>query len=182
MTKLETAKILAILTATYPTFYKDMKDEEMDGVIEIWAEMFKDCDYRLVSLAVKELINSYEYPPTIATIKNKMYELTNTNDTSPTELWDKLLTAIRNGTYGAEVEFEKLPDIVKEFVKSPSQLREMASMDSDVIHSVVKGQFLKQIENLKERIKERNMMLPETKKILLGSTEEEKKAISNIGG
>lgn len=171
MTKLETAKILAILTATYPTFYKDMKDEEMDGVIEIWTEMFKDCDYRLVSLAVKELINSYEYPPTIATIKNKIYELTNTNDTSPTELWDKLLKAIRNGTYGYEEEFEKLPREVQEFVREPFQLHELASIDSNTIHTVVKGQFLKQIATIKQRQKEINMMLPETRKMILGSTE-----------
>ena len=182
MTENEALRILAVLKVSYPNFYKDLTANEVEETVELYQMMFDGCDYKLVNLAIIELINSFKYPPTIADIKNKMYELTNTNDTSPTELWDKLLTAIRNGTYGAEKEFEKLPDIVKEFVKSPSQLREMASMDSDVIHSVVKGQFLKQIENLKERIKTRNMMLPETKKILLGSTEEEKKAISNIGG
>ena len=182
MTREEAIKVLTILKVNYPNFYKDIDKEETLQTVELYQEMFNGCDIRIVLLAIKELINSFKYPPTIADIKNKMYELTNTNDTSPTELWDKLLTAIRNGTYGAEVEFEKLPDIVKEFVKSPSQLREMASMDSDVIHSVVKGQFLKQIENLKERIKTRNMMLPETKKILLGITEKDKKEISNIGG
>lgn len=166
MNKIETTKILAVLKAFYPNFYKDV-DTEFENVVVLWNDMFKDCDYKLVAIAIKELVNTFQYPPTIADIKNKMYELTNVNDISSTDLWDKLLKAIRNGNYGAEKEFEELPEIVKEYVKNPAQLREMASMSSDVIHSVVKGQFLKQIESLKERNKNRNMMLLETRKVLL---------------
>ena len=179
MTKQETAQMLAILDATYPNFYKDKSEEEMNGVVAIWSEMFKDCDYELTMFAVKELINTSKYVPTIASIKEKMYDITHTNEESPSELWDKLLVAIRNGYYGAEEEFKKLPDIVKEFVGSPRQLREIAEMDSDTIHSVVKGQFLRQIENLKQRVKEKEMMLPEVRQFLLG---EEQKYLENIGG
>lgn len=168
MTKTETTKILAILKSTYPNFYKDV---DVQTTIEIWNEMFTDCEYQAVSIAVKELINTLKYPPTIADIKEKMYELTHHDESSLSELWDKLLKAIRNGYYGAEEEFKKLPDEVKEFVKSPIQLREMAGMDSNTINSVVKGQFLRQIEAIKQKKKDRDMMLPETKKMLAGNQE-----------
>ena len=79
------------------------------------------------------------------------------------ELWDKLLNAIGNSSYHSEEEFEKLPLLVKEYIRSPRQLQEMATMPSDEIHTVVKGQFLKQIEVIKQNFKENEM----TRKTLL---------------
>ena len=144
-----------------------MTKSDAENTIALYQEMFEDCNINLVAIAVKELINSCEYPPTIATIKNKMYELTNAKkDVSDSDLWNCLLKAIRNGYYGAQEEFQRLPEIVKDFVKSPIQLKELSEMDSSVINSVVKGQFLKQIENLKERAKFQQTMLPQTKRIL----------------
>lgn len=172
MTEEESLKILAVLKVSYPSFYKGITTEEVKQTVELYQMMFKDCDYKLVNLAVAELINTFQYPPTIADIKNKMYELSSRNDDkSPSELWDKLLKAIRNGTYGYEEEFEKLPREVQEFVREPFQLHELASIDSKTIHTVIKGQFLKQIEIIKQRQKETNMMLPETRKMIFGSTE-----------
>ena len=63
-------------------------------------------------------------------------------------------------------QFEKLSPEVKEFVRSPGQLKEMAMMDSDVVHSVTKGQFFKQIEIIQKRAEENKRMLPESKKII----------------
>lgn len=171
MNREDAIKVLSILKASYPNFYKDMSKQDGLNTIALYQEMFEDCDTGLVVLAIKELINSFRYPPTIADIKNKMYELCNkNNDKSPTELWDKLLKAIRNGYYGYLEEYEQLPSEVKEFLKDPNQLRELASMDSNTIHSVVKGQFLKQIEIIKQRTKDSSMMLPETKRMISTST------------
>ena len=174
MNKQEILSMLNILKKAYPSFYKNITKQEAEDTVALYEEMFKDCDGRLVLVTVKELINSYEYPPTIATIKKKMYELTHTNEDSSSELWERLLKAIRNGYYGAEEEFKILPDIIKEFLGSPEQLRSIAEMDSETIHSVVKGQFLRQIENLKERVRQKEMMSSDTKKLLFG---EDKKLI-----
>ena len=74
---------------------------------------------------------------------------------SNTELWESLLSAIRNSSYYAEREFEKLPPLIKEFIQSPQQLQSIArEMTSDEIHTVFKGQFLKQIEIIKQNFKE----------------------------
>lgn len=166
MNRQEILSMLSILKKAYPSFYRNLTKQEAEDTILLYEEMFKDCDGRLVILTIKDLINTYEYPPTIATIKKKMYELTHTEEESNSELWDRLLKAIRNGYYGAEEEYNKLPDIVKEYIGSPEQLRSIAEMDSETIHSVVKGQFLRQIENLKERVRQKEMMSPEIKQIL----------------
>lgn len=180
MNRTEVTKVLAILKTAYPNFYNS--DElSIEEIIDLWVELFKDCDYNLTMLAVKELINSSRYTPTIADIKNKMYELTHTEEPSNSELWERLLVAIRNGLYGYEKEFEKLPDIIKEFLGSPQQLNSIAEMDSETIHTVIKGQFLRQIENLKERVKQKEIMSVETKKVLFGKIDEGQKLLEEIG-
>lgn len=154
MKKNEILKIVMILKTSYPYAFKDMSEEDVEGMVNLYQEMFKEYTYQEVSQAVKDIINTSEYMPTIATIKGKIYTNKHPNEANNSELWDKLLNAIRNSSYHSEEEFEKLPDIIKAYVGSPTQLQEMAIMDSDVIHSVVKGQFLKQIELLKENHKE----------------------------
>ena len=166
MNKNEILMMLSILKVAYPNFYKDVSKEELEQTTNLYQEMFKGYDPKIVFIAVKELIATLKFPPTVADIKDKIYQLKNVEDKSASELWDCLLKAIRNGSYGSEQEFKNLPSIVKEYVVSPRQLQEMAQMDSDTIHSVVKGQFLKQIENLKQRRKEENTMLNETKEYI----------------
>lgn len=170
MTREEVVMVLGILKTAYPNFYRNMTKEEGYGTIELWSDMFKGDDTRLVTVAVKELINSFKYPPTIADIKEQMMKLT-TKKTDLTEEWNALQRAIGNSLYNSEESFNKLPDIAKRFAGSPSQLREMATMDSDVVHSVVKGQFFKQAEILQKRDEEEKRMLPETKKLreMIGS-------------
>ena len=162
MTRDETVTILGILKTSYPNFYKDMSKSEMYNTIAIWSEMFENDDLRLVKVAVKELVQTLKFPPTIADIKQKMYELTN-QETLPTELWAKLKKAISNSAYHSEEEFEKLPEECKLFIRNPRQLKELSQNDAEINNTVVKGQFLKQIETIQKRIKEDKQMLPETK-------------------
>lgn len=168
MNRKEILSMLSILKSAYPNFYRNITKQEAEQTVNLYEEMFKDYDSRIVLLAVKELINTYEYPPTIATIKNKIYSLSNINEETDLDLWERLLKAIRNGTYGSEKEFELLPQIIKDYLKSPYQLQELASMSSDDIHSVVKGQFLREIKILKERKKEIDKLSPEIKTLLTG--------------
>lgn len=150
----EITKIILILKTSYPYAFKDMTEQEVKSMVGLYKEMFSENTYQEVSSAIKNIINTSEYMPTIAAIKNKIYEIKHPQDENNMELWDKLLDAIRNSSYHSEEEFAKLPPLVKEYVRTPYQLQEMALMDSDTIHSVVKGQFLKQIETIKQNFKE----------------------------
>lgn len=164
MTRDETVIILGILKTSYPNFYKDMSKDEMYNTISLWNEMFEDDDVNIVKVAIKELIQTLKFPPAIADIKQKMYDLTN-RENLPTDLWASLKKAIGNSAYHSEEEFEKLPMECKMFIKNPRQLKELSQNDSNINDTVVKGQFFKQIEIIQKRIKEDKQMLPETKKI-----------------
>lgn len=158
MNRKEISKIILILKTSYPYAFKDMNKEEIESMVNLYEEMFKENSYEEVYEAVKNIVYTSEYMPTIALIKNKIYDAKNINQESNMELWERFLVAIRNSNYHSEEEFEKLPLVVKEYVKSPIQLQEFAVMPSDEIHTIVKGQFLKQIEILKQDFKEQGII------------------------
>lgn len=157
--------ILGILRTAYPRFYSTMAREDAEKTIELWQEMFKDMSPQVVTAAVKSLINSFSYPPTIADVKNEIYKLTS-NEKTAIELWNELKSACRSGIYGSQAIFPNLSKEIQLFLKNPMQLKELAVMDSETLNTVVKGQFLKQIEIIQKREKENVMMLPETKNFI----------------
>ena len=165
MNREQTIAILKVLKVAYPRFYAEMSKKEAEDTINLWQEMFSGDNPALVTAAVKELVNSFKFPPTIADVKDKMYELTKTDTETPVELWNAIKKAMRNSTYNAVEEFERLPEIAKKFVGSPNQLREWAISD-DYNDGVIKGQFFKQVEILKQREKDNTMMLPEVRNLV----------------
>ena len=143
-------KFIEILTGVGKLYGREIDKEAM----EMWLSFFKDNSIEEFKQAVNEHIKTSRYFPTVADLKARIYEIKNPNETNM-ELWERLLSAIRRSSYYSEEEYEKLPRILKQYVGSPKQLQTIATeMTSEEIHSVVKGQFLKQIEVLKENYKE----------------------------
>lgn len=140
---------IKLMVGTSKVYDRNLDQE----TLEIWLHFFKDNTIEEFKNAINNHIKTSSKFPTIAEIKSSIYENTHKTDDN-NELWNSLLKAISNGSYHAEEEFEKLPELVKLYVRNPRQLQEMAIMDSELIHSVVKGQFLKQIENIKKNYKE----------------------------
>lgn len=165
MKREEVIAILGIMRTAYPRFYANMKKDELLETVDLWYEMFKDDNSLIVTSAVKKLITQLEFPPTIADVKKAMYSLTD-NTESNIELWNRFIKSASRASYNSAEEYASLPDIIKKFVGSPMQLRDYALMDADTVNTVVKGQFLKHIEILRQREKEEKMMLPETRELI----------------
>ncbi len=165
MNREQAIALFKIFKTAFPRFYADMTREEAESTIELWVDMFKGDDPNLVVMAAKELLGSLKFPPTIADVKEKMYSLTN-KEVDNVELWNELDKAVRNCLYNTQQVFDGLSPLVKKFVGSPAQLRELAMSDTDTFCTVTKGQFLRQIDILKKREKEKNMMLPESRALL----------------
>lgn len=157
--------IMATLKTAYPRFYANMTRKDAEEAILLWKNRFKDTNPSLLKIAVESLIDTSEFPPTIAEVKNKIYELT-TNDITAIDYWNELEKATRNCLYREQEVFENLSEPVKRFLGSPSQLKEFALGDKHTFNTVTKGQFLKQIEVIKEREKETNLMPLEVKDLV----------------
>lgn len=171
MTKAETAQILALLHAAYPAFYSKIGKSEIDGIVNLWAEMFAEDDFRVVKYALKHLIAEHTgYPPDIAALKGKIKEIVSaaTGKLTHEELWHKLKAAAKNGHYGAEQEFAKLPPVLQRYLGSPSTLRQYAMVDEATFNTVNHGQFLKQIKIIEER-EEFAESMPDDVKYLISS-------------
>lgn len=77
MTRDETLKIMAVLKATYPNFYKDMTRRDAEGVVALWTDMFSEDSYNAVAAAVKAFIasDSKGFPPVVGQVKQRVTEL-----------------------------------------------------------------------------------------------------------
>lgn len=165
MEKKETIAILKLLTVNYADYERKMQDKDNASVlINLWNRMFEDADAKQVQLAVLEHINNNRTSPTIADIKNIMYKMG--DDREAIEYWNEAYSLISNGIYLTQEQFEMSSPIVKEYFGSVRQVREAAIMDADVVNSVVKGQFLKQVEILKKRDIERKT-LPDRLQVMI---------------
>lgn len=75
MTRQEAIKILAVLKAAYPNFYKGMTKEEAQGTISVWATQFNSMPAAVVMLAVNKLISTNTFPPSISEVKERIRSL-----------------------------------------------------------------------------------------------------------
>ena len=68
MNKQEAGKILAILKAAYPMAYKDIGNQELLGVVNVWQNQFSDVNAKIVYIALNKCIKTCKFVPTIAEV------------------------------------------------------------------------------------------------------------------
>lgn len=146
MNKQETTKILSILRAAYPNFYKGMTKADISDIINLWLDMFADEPYAIVASACKALIASQvdSYPPTIGMVKDYIQKLTAPKgELSEQEAWAIVSSKLSNCIYNSKEQFNSLPEVIKQVVGSSSQLYEWALMDKSTLQSVVASNFMR---------------------------------------
>ena len=166
MTTGETKKILAILQTAYPHFYRGETQESLADAVKLWAVMFADDDYKTVAAAVTALISARTetYPPNIGQVKQKMFDVTHTDERTGTEAWAIVRKAVsRSGYYAAE-EWEKLPDDIRACVR-PEQLRAWA-VDEDFNEPVIMSHFIRAYRERAQRDRDYQLMPPSAKAAL----------------
>lgn len=168
MVRKEIVQILALLAGNYDSFAKKTEtDEQVETLINLWQDFLGDLDYKLVLQAVKKLIISSPYSPTINDIRKVAINIMNPVKSNTLELWDECYKMICKGTYMTQEEFDQHSEICKKFLGSTSQLRNYARTDIGTINTVVKGQFMKQCDLLIQQEKE-NRLIPEKMKKVIG--------------
>ena len=97
MTRKETIQLLALLSATYPRFKLDT--DEL--TINAWHEMLQDLPGDIVGVAVRRMISTLQYPPTIADIRQAVADSTQdaTGAINAGEAWRKVMKAVSDYGY-----------------------------------------------------------------------------------
>lgn len=167
MTKNEVVKLLM----TIQTFYPNYQVENKEFTINAWYSIIGDCDYKPMEKALRAYIttDTSGFAPSIGQLINKLHEVQSPQELNEMEAWLLVSKALRNGTYGAVKEFNKLPPLVQKAVGSPDNLRNWAQTDSESIENVVQSNFMRTYRTVVNRAKEYQKM-PKDIQALIEST------------
>lgn len=161
MNKADVLKVMTVLKAAYPNFYRNVGGEEAEGVVNLWIDMFSGDDSVLVMAAVKTLIALDEkgFPPHIGAIKARMRQLTQPIDMTELEAWALVRRAMCDASMGpesrlfmngimdertsAERNYDALPEIIRRLVGSASQLATWADLKPEDVETVIQSNFMR---------------------------------------
>lgn len=157
MTVQEVKNLLAAIQSSYPSF----KPIDPQDTLKLWAVVLEPYDYELISSALITRIRTTDTP--FAPAAGELIGIANRfTEDEPDEaaIVDELRRATRNGTYGAEEEFEKLSPIAKQIVHSPSTIRQWAQITPEEIETVLFSFVKKRIPVIKQRKQEQQSLDP----------------------
>lgn len=157
----ELKAIMKYFQASYRGFTEGQNPTD---VLNVWYDAFKDEDVLVVRQAAKNYVKSNEFAPTVAGLMKQVEMIK--NPMTDAELWACITKATRNSTYGSIEEFEKLPEVCKQFVGSPAALKDLGRIEPDKLQTVVKGQFRKTAPVIRERINAVNGLPSDVKQVL----------------
>ena len=137
----EARKIIAVMMVAYPNF----KPVDVNFMAQEWANMLSEYTYQQVDVALRCYIMTdiSGFAPSIGKIVEKIKAVSEPKELSEIEAWTLVSKALRNGYYGAEEEFAKLPPTVQKAVGSPAQLRMWATTDEKSVESVISSNFMR---------------------------------------
>jgi len=149
-------KILAVLRIAYPGFYKGMNAKDHSDTVVLWATMFPDDPFELVSAAVKTFIASDEkgFPPHIGAIKAAIAKLMQPDALTEAEAWN--IVRGKMSCYATRADFLSLPTVIQRAVGSASQLCQWAMTDMEsmpVIQSNFMRSYRAALESERQRAK-----------------------------
>lgn len=166
MTEKETAKIMAVLKVAYPRYYQGLSVEEAKQAVALWTSMLIDYQYELVSKAVKALIATEKFPPTVADVIEKINLVTSKPQLSEIEAWGLVKKAIRNSTYHSEEEFNALPQSVQDAIGNHGALREWAMSEEEGSETVIASNFMRSYRTKSKQTKELKALPSDVKEFM----------------
>ena len=168
MTREETAEVLMMIQA----FYQNFRVPDKTVAVNAWWNVLKDYSMSDVSRALDVFVrtDAKGFPPSPGQIIDKIHLPESFGELTETEAWALVSAALRNGYYGAEQEFAKLPDAVQDAVGSPSNLRNWAMTDQESVENVIQSNFMRSYRFILQRRREYKK-LPENVKGLIGTKE-----------
>lgn len=155
----ETKRILAAITAIYPSF---IKDRDPAVLSQVWQQVFVNTPYPLVNQALNAFIATdvKGFPPTPGALNAFIRKAQQLNGPTEDDAWIKVYKAISRGLYNSREEFDKLPPDIQKIVGSPRMLFEWAHMDSDDVNKVIAAHF-KHSWRARQELKQELLLIPE---------------------
>lgn len=165
-------EILTLLQSEYPQSFSNMDARTMALKAELWEREFGQENPNLVYAAIRTYMRTPErFAPSIGQVREIMNMLTAGDELPEQSAWALVSAACRNGIYGFQKEFDKLPPDVQAAVGAPEQLKAWAMMDADTVESVVASNFMRSYKANRAREKARAALPPEMRGLITGITD-----------
>lgn len=156
MTLVEAAKLLTLIAAAWPQF------EPTEDKVLLWHELFADVSFEVAQAALKKLMVSSPFPPSIADLRREVVAVTVPleDQISPAEAWGMVVHAIRKyGYYQEEKAKASLPSAVRRTVDYIGWQELCLSDEPDVI----RAQFMRMYEQVTARQRQEALLPPAVK-------------------
>ncbi len=172
MKREETAAVMRVLQAAYPRFYSKQDTEAIRDAIRLWHDMFAEDNGVEVGAAVKAFIatDTKGFPPSIGQIKARLVQLKAPDMLDEAQAWSAVSKAISNSGWHAREEFEKLPEIVRAVVRSPSVLKDWAMCPVETLQTVIASNFQRAYRARVTEAKERLALPSDIRQVLEQNT------------
>lgn len=160
MTRDEVIKIQMVIQAAYPNYNPPDKTITADT----WLVLLNDFTYEQVLAAVHAFIRTDKkgFAPSIGEVIDKLQLLFGEKEINAVAAWTMVLKAIKNSTYHADEEYEKLPRIIQRVIGGPQRLTELATMEN-LNTSVESSNFMRDYRAALETDQEIRKLPPELK-------------------
>ena len=164
MEREQTKKIIAVMMATFPNYHP----VDLTATVNTWTIMLEEYSYEEVSMALKAFVTSDTsgFAPSTGQLIERIKTISTPQSLSETEAWLLVSKALRNGSYGAQEEFEKLPPIIQKCIGSPTQLRNWAQTKNESVENVIQSNFMRTYRTEVKRAEEIEKMPTEIKKMI----------------
>ena len=151
--------LLALAVANFPT----LQEKDMGPTLVLWQEMLSDIPFEVAKAAIKKVLATIKYFPTVAEIREACSQITNPRQLTYDEAWALIIGAISRYGYYREAEgLTSLPLIVQQVVKNIGWQEVCTCEEPDVI----RGQFRRAWEVRLAREREENMLPAEIRLII----------------
>ena len=160
MTRDEVIRIQMVIQAAYPNYNPPDKTITADT----WLVLLNDFTYEQVLAAVHAFIRTDKkgFAPSIGEVIDKLQLLFGEKEINAVAAWTMVLKAIKNSTYHADEEYEKLPRIIQRVIGGPQRLTELATMEN-LNTSVESSNFMRDYRAALETDREIQKLPPELK-------------------
>jgi len=165
MTLKETGKVMAVLQAAFPAYYRGISQTDAMAATTLWAQMFEADNYAEVNAAVLALIATQTQgaPPTIGAVKARLAQLRQPDRMTAQEAW-----ALAAKAAAGNLAWDKLPPMVQRAIGSPGILVDWGMVPIEEFNTVIYSQFMKAYKAFDMRERETQLIPPAVQALLGG--------------
>lgn len=146
MTKSEAAKLVFTVMAGYPVYYRNISENELKAMTDLWTAVlegysYDDCYAAVITYIRKGAKEILQTPGQVVDIIEGLKDKGTEYDLTPADAWNIVRPAIRDSLYHAKEHFDEFPDVIKAAVGTPERLSDWGKLPSETVDSVIKSDF-----------------------------------------